>query len=73
MALIDPFEALELLEYWRFCLATAIGAGIGLAIYLLAGRTPDLAAVALFLGAMGAVVGFAWEYGHRHRPPDSSI
>lgn len=64
MAIFDLIEGfvdlLDVVTYWRFFLAAAVGIGIGVGVYFMAGETPDSAVVAAVISVIGAVCGLVW-------------
>jgi hypothetical protein len=69
---LDPDSWLGLLEHWRFFAPLAVCVVLALAVYRIAGSTPDAAALAAFIGLVGLIAGGAWELVHwsRNRPLD---
>ena len=70
MSIFDALEFLDFLDLflsWRFFVATAIGGGLALGIYLLSGETPAGAAAAFAVGLVGFCTGFVWQFRHERR------
>ncbi|MDH5834222.1 hypothetical protein [Luteimonas kalidii] len=57
---LDATDFIELLAAPRFAIPLIAGIAAGLCLYLLGGRSPSSAVVALGAGVVGLVVGLVW-------------
>lgn len=65
MAMFDIFDLLSFLDVitWRILTSTAIGLGVGAAVFYLSGESTATAPVAVGLGFFGFLIGLFWEFG----------
>ncbi len=61
---LDANDAIDILLSWRFLVATAIGIGPGVGLFILTGEAPAAAALAVLLSVAGILWGVIWQIQH---------